>query len=236
MLWFMLVLMAVLAAVNYFSDKYNIYTGKVHHKFKIISFIAGIALAFLTVDLLPDVYDSNINSIFVSLAIMSGIIIFFSIEKFIYQHDRYKVKKRKRELEAAHSLILFIDNLLLGIVFTSIIPSDFLHALILFLPISAFNIIQGIALHGPALQQKKRTLLMKIKEIAMSLAAFYGFLFSFIIQIPETAILLMISFIAGSFFIIIIRETVPSEKRVNPSYLILGALFYILLLILTWTL
>jgi len=236
MIWFMLVLMFVLAAINYFSDKYNIYSGKVHHKFKLLSFIAGIALAFLTVDLLPDIYDSNLNNIYISIAVMAGIISFFSVEKFIYQHDRYKVRKRKKELEVAHSLILFIDNLLLGLVFTSFIPSDIFHAWIMFLPISAFNIIQGIALHGPTIQRKTRTLWSEVKSIFISFAAFYGFLLSMLFKIPEPAILLMISFIAGSFFIIIIKETVPSEKRANTMFLVFGALFYLLLMILTWAL
>jgi len=236
MIWVTVVLMFILAAINYFSDKYNIYSGKVHHKFKLLSFIAGIALAFLTVDLLPEVYDSNLSSIFVSLSLMAGLIAFFSIEKFIYQHDRYKAKKRKKELEEAHSLILFIDNLLLGLVFTSILPSDIFHALIMFLPISAFNVIQGIALHGPAIQKNPKKAMAEVKGIFLSFAAFYGFLLSLFVKIPEPMILLMISFIAGSFFIIIIRETVPSEKRANTLFLILGALFYILLMIFTWAL
>jgi len=234
MIWSMYVLIILLAAINYFSDKYNIYSGKVHHKFKFISLIAGISLAFLILDLLPEIYDSGISNTLISMAMILGFTIFFGIEKFIYQHERFKVKERKKDLERAHYLILFLDNLLLGLVFTQIIPSDIFHALILFLPITAFNIIQGIALHGPAVKYpKKKKFSSFITDIFLSLAAFYGFIISLLIQIPQIITILTISFIAGSFFVIIIKETMPSEKRANTLFIILGILFYSILMALT---
>jgi hypothetical protein len=232
MLLFIPLLMLILAAINYFSDRYNIYSGAAHHKLKFISFIAGISLAFLFLDILPDIYNTQ-NRIEISIALVLGLVIFFSIEKFIYQHERFKNKKMRADLERLHSWILFLDNFLLGLVFSRLFSGDILHTIILFLPIGAFNVIQGIALHGKYQQNNKSK---KFSDIFLAFSALYGFLFSLLIKIPEFTTLLITSFIAGSFFIIILKETMPSEKRANTFFLILGILFYSILLLLTWLL
>ena len=46
----------------------------------------------------------------------------------------------------------------------------------------------------------------------------------------------LIAFITGTLLYIVIRESLPSDKAEKPLYFMTGALFYTLLILLTWNL
>ncbi len=102
----------LLGIVHFFSEKLKPEEGAKHYR--IVSFAAGISIAYLFLDLLPHTYEAAIHlKNWVFLFLLLGFVIFHLAEKYIYQHSDQK--KLELELKEIHS-IFFIYYFLVGIV------------------------------------------------------------------------------------------------------------------------
>ena len=85
------------------------------HREKIISFIAGMSIAYLFLELFPLLFQEGKQvSEVVFLFVMLGFLVFFVFEKYVYQHS--KTRMIAREISWLHAIGFFLYHFIIGMV------------------------------------------------------------------------------------------------------------------------
>jgi len=194
----------LLGLIHFFSENLKPEEGLKHYR--IISFAAGISIAYLFLDLLPQTYEAAVHlkqSVFVFLLL--GFAIFHLAEKFIYQHsdqDRLAI-----ELKEIHSISFFCYYFLVGIVLRDKIQISLLEGSLFMIPIGLHAGLSTASLariHG----EIRESFLLKT---TLSISALLGVIFAILIRIPPVLNNILISFIAGILLYIIVKEFLPES-------------------------
>ena len=110
---FALVLGIILGIIHFYSEKLKLPDGA--NRYRVISFAAGISIAYLFLNLLPHTYEAAAHlKNFVFVFLLLGFVLFHLAEKFIYKHADQK--KLARELKEVHSISFFFYYFIIGIV------------------------------------------------------------------------------------------------------------------------
>src|SRR3990167_8165019 len=93
-----------------------------------ISLAVGALLGDALIHLIPETFKNSSNSVFVSLLIISGILVFFTLEKFLHWHHHGE-DKDEPNIHPVGKLLLFtdgfhnlIDGIIIGVSFLVSIP------------------------------------------------------------------------------------------------------------------
>ena len=222
------IFLAVLVGLaQYFSDSMQKLFMK--HRQRILSITSGIILAYVFLIMLPELYKGvAFLSQLLFIYILIGFIMFYSLEKYIYQHTL--PKKRLRELRESHTLVLLLYHVVLGIIFTDMIAESVFSTVLFFIPIllqSTFGMSSIKELHGSVTNNA-------YTKIFLSSSTLFGVLLASFFPIPSEVYHAALGFVAGALLYIVIREEVPSEKRGSPTTFLFSLACYTVLIILDW--
>jgi zinc transporter ZupT len=219
----------LLGILHFFSEAIRLSENK--RKYRIISFAAGISIAYLFLDLLPHTYKAAIHlKEWVFVFLLLGFSLFHLIEKYIYQHAEQE--KLAKELKEVHSISFFGYYFLVGIVLEDRIRINILEGILFLIP---------IALHAGLSTASLSRIHGEIREklwakIVLSLSSLLGVVFAILISIPSFLDNILISLIAGVLLYIIVKEFLPEKKKGQPVFFIFGImLFFVFMLIMTLT-
>jgi zinc transporter ZupT len=220
-IFFSLLLGLLLGLIHFFSENLKSEEGLKHYR--IISFAAGISIAYLFLDLLPQTYEAAVHlKQFVFVFLLLGFAIFHLAEKLVYQHANQD--KLAKELKEFHSISFFAYYFLIGIVLRDKIQISLLEGSLFMIPIALHAGLSTASLariHG----EIRESVFIKI---ALSLSTILGVIFAILIQIPTVLNNILISFIAGILLYIIVKEFLPEKKKGQPLFFIIGlALFFV---------
>jgi zinc transporter ZupT len=222
---FSLILGFFLRLIHFFSDKIKPSEETKHYR--IISFAAGISIAYLFLDLLPQTYQGAIHlKEWVFVFLLLGFSLFHLIEKFTYQHADQE--KLARELKEFHSISFFIYYFLIGIVLKDKLHENFLEGILFLIPIALHAGLSTASLariHG----EVRESLWAKS---TLSLSTLLGVTFSIIVSVPAVVDNIFLSLIAGVLLYIIGREFLPQKEKGQPQFFILGNLLFLAIMIL----
>jgi zinc and cadmium transporter len=207
----------------------------------LVSFSAGALFGDAFIHLLPEAVAVNGFSIIVSLSLLSGIIFFFILEKFVHwrhchvptsEHHPHPVAFMNMVGDGVHH---FIDGLLIGGSYIAAIPVGVATTIAVFfheIPQKMGDF--GILLHAG--YSKKKALLL---NFVFSSTSIIGALVAlFIGGYSERITSILIPFAAGGFIYIagsdlipeIHKETDPSKSAAQLTAFIAGIIVMILLL------
>lgn len=224
-----LALAFLLGLLHFFSDMIRL--SEDERKYRIISFAAGISIAYLFLDLLPHAYEAAVHlREWVFVFLLLGFALFHLVEKYIYQHaDQNRLAK---ELKEVHSISFFIYYFLVGIVLEDKLQTNILEGLLFLIP---------VALHAGLSTASLSRIHGEIREklwakIALSISSFLGVGFAILVPIPLLVDNILLSLIAGVLLYIIVKEFLPEKKKGQPLFFILGiTLFFAFKLIMALT-
>ena len=211
----------LLGVVHFFSEKLKPEEGPKHYR--IVSFAAGISIAYLFLDLLPHTYEAAIHlKNWVFLFLLLGFTIFHLTEKFIYQHSEQN--KLDRELNEVHSISFFVYYFLVGIVLRDRIQVNALEGVVFMVPITLHAGLSTASLariHG------------EIRETAwiktiLSLSTLLGVIFGAIVYVPHILNNIFVSFIAGVLLYILVKEFLPDKEKGQPLFFIIGMALFVI--------
>ncbi len=220
-IFFALLLGLLLGLIHFFSENLKPEEGPKHYR--IISFAAGISIAYLFLDLLPQTYEAAVHlKQLVFVFLLLGFAIFHLAEKFAYQHSDQD--KLARELKEIHAISFFCYYFFVGIVLRDKIQISILEGSLFMIPIALHAGLSTASLaqiHG----EIRESFLLKT---TLSLSALLGVVFAILIQVPAVLNNILISFIAGILLYIIVKEFLPEKKKGQPLFFIIGlALFFV---------
>ncbi|MGD2246684.1 MAG: hypothetical protein PVI11_09070 [Candidatus Aminicenantes bacterium] len=209
----------MLGALHYFSENLELVSESRRHR--IISFGAGISIAYLFLHLLPHTYDAAARlkeAVFIFLLL--GFALFHLSEKYVYQH--LQEEKRARELKEIHSVVFFIYHFFVGIVVKDIFEEGTIEGFLFVLPIALHTSLSTVSLsriHGHI----RENLFIKI---LLSLSTLLGIAFSLIVPVPDIVNNILVSFLTGVLLYIFVKEFLPEKEKGKPLLFILGIILF----------
>lgn len=218
-----ILLSLILAVIHFWNEK--IFLRKEAIKAKIMSFVAGASIAYVFLYLLPDFYKTINQWIFIF--ILLGFSLVYPLEKYFYQHVDSKV--RLLRFKEIHFLALFLYYFMIGIILTDFLKLSILKGLLFFIPIAFYAVASRVSFTEVHIQIRER----KFFRILLALVALSGVLSASIILEQTFLYHILLAFIIGVFFYIVIMDFFSRKAKENLGYFLLGICLYALLIILT---
>jgi len=212
----------LLALVHFFSE--NMSPAKGPTRFRVISFAAGISIAYLFLDLLPHTYEAAHNlRQWVFLFLLIGFSGFHLAEKYIYQHaDRQVLAK---ELKEVHSVAFFAYHFFVGVALESKVREGIAEGVFFLVPVVLHSFLSGASMssiHGEVRENLPT-------KILLSLSTLMGLVIALLLGVRPIVSNILISVIAGILLYVIVREFLPEKEEGRPLYFILGLTAFIAL-------
>lgn len=196
-----------------------------HKKHKhITSFAAGVSVAFLFLDMMPD-FSSKVFSPWAFVWILLGFSAYHLVEKYLYQHHAKRASFRQ-----FHSGFTLLYHFALGVVLSQFARQSDFAALLFFIPLSLHLGVSSAVQHHihPSLAQSMK------KNVGLKLlyasAPLLGVIVCSIINLSLQAIIIFQGLAIGSLFFIVIRESLPRDSKGEPLWFVIGTFAYALLL------
>jgi len=218
-----LALAAILAIVNFFSEKYSEHVEKYHAH--TLSFSAGLFLGIIFLTLLPEAFKGTaFLGQNVYLLMVSGFLLFHLGEKYIYQHIQNKDELLK-DLASIHVMGFFFNHFVLGItLFLVFAYKSVFSAFLIFIPLLLHTFSSSLSLnHIDKHFDRKRIL-----SFLLPLSPVLGVLFAGLLNLNLALYYGLLSFVIGSMLYIVIRDMVPKEQEGQPLLFVTGMLISIL--------
>jgi zinc transporter ZupT len=209
----------LIGIVHFFSENIRPPEGRVRNR--VVSFAAGISIAYLFLKLLPETYRAaSLLEEWVFAFLLAGFAIFHLVEKFTYKHAERD--KLMRELKEIHSVSFFIYYFTVGIVLEGFMSLGPLDGILFAVPVGLHAALSSASLseiHG----DMRESLLAKI---VLSFSTILGVAFAAFVRVPGLALNILVSLIAGVMLYIIVKEFLPEGERGQPVFFVIGLVLF----------
>ena len=181
-----------------------------------ISLAVGALLGDALIHLIPETFKNSSNSVFVSLLIISGILVFFTLEKFLHWHHHGE-DKDEPNIHPVGKLLLFtdgfhnlIDGIIIGVSFLVSIPVGIATTLAVVLHEIPQEIGDfAVLIHSG--YDKKRALWLNFLSALMAIVGvFFALIFG---SIAEAFTLWILPIAAGGFIYIAVADLIPELQK-----------------------
>ena len=220
-----LILAGILSLADYVTE--HIYSKKVRGNQKLISFSAGVAIAYIILNLFPEISSyALIDGKAIFLYALLGFASLNLLEQYIYKGIR-KARNSPKYHKILHVAYFFIYNFLIGMILVSFESKGLAQTLLFFVPFLLYIIVEIL----PQEFEFKN----KVAKIFYSAAPLFGAFFgTSYIELVASVFGELMAFITGTLLYIIIRESLPSDEAEKPLYFIMGILLYTLIIFMSW--
>lgn len=217
----------ILAAVHFFNEKIQIHQDYV--RIRVISFVAGISVTYVFLNLLPEVYKGfELVDRLIFISLLGGFTAAHLTEKYVYQHSAPQTLRE--DLGGLHSLAFFLYHFFIGVILVDLSKSSSLDSVLFFLPVLFYSAVGLLSLEKihPKIWERPAV------KFILSLSTLAGVLFADAFLGIQPIFSLLFSFIVGVFLYVALIDFVPKETRGRPAYFALGVLIYTLILTATF--
>ena len=206
--------------------------------FLFVSLAVGALLGDAFIHIIPEAYKSELPVTTISILIISGILVFFIIERFLHWHHHGEDKENIHiHIHPVGKLIIFsdgihnlIDGLIIGASYIISIPIGIATTLAVILH-EIPQEIGDFAVLIHAGYTKKRALWLNFLS---ALLALVGVIFSFILgNMAESFVIWILPFAAGGFIYIAIADLMPELHKTKNLKFSLYQIFAVLLGVLS---
>lgn len=200
--------------------------------FVLVSLAVGALLGDAFIHLIPEAFEMSSSPLSVSLLIVSGIIMFFALEKFMHWHhhgddtESYHVHPVGRLVLFSDGVHNFIDGIIIGISFLTSVPLGIATTIAVIL----HEIPQEIGDFAVLLHSgytRRRALWLNFLS---ALAAMIGTIFVFVVgEASKQFTDAILPLAAGGFIYIAVADLMPElnkTKKVHQSLLQLASLIF----------
>jgi len=220
-----LILAGILSIADYITE--YIFPEKIKKNQKLISFSAGVAIAYIILKLFPEISSSAViegKTIF--LYALLGFVSLNLVEQYIYKGVENK-KNSFTYHKSMHVAYFFIYNFFIGMILVNFASKGLMQAFLFFVPFLLYIIIKTL----PQEFNFKHGTSKFLYSSASLFGAYIGIAY---LEFTMSIFGELISFITGTLLYSVIRESLPSEKTERPLYFMLGVVFYALIIIAGW--
>ena len=221
---FAIILGVILGIAHYLSEM--ICTAFSKHRDIFLSFVAGISVSYVFVELLPSLFhpDASLRTL-IFLFMLLGFFLFHIFEKFIYQHS--KTSLLVKELTKLHSFGFFVYHFVIGIILVHFLSMGFKSAILFFIPAFFYSLIGEVSLHEIHSSLKKRW----YWKFFLALSTLLGVVLATFVFLPLAVNLVLLGFVGGALVYVVIRDSIPKEREGNLLTFTAGVVLYTFLIL-----
>jgi zinc and cadmium transporter len=188
--------------------------------FIFVSLATGALLGDAFIHIIPEAFENGLNPTFISILIISGILFFFIIEKFLHWHHHGEDKENTHIHPVGKLVILsdgvhnFIDGLIIGASYLVSIPIGIATTIAVILHEIPQEIGDfGVLIHAG--YTKKRALWLNFLSAILALA---GVFISFLLgNLTEFFVVWILPFAAGGFIYIATSDLMPELQKTKKA-------------------
>jgi zinc transporter ZupT len=218
-MWVSLLFGLVIGVMHYLSDWLRVKLER--QRVQLLSFGAGISVAYLFLYLLPELHSgTEFLGKFSFVSMMAGFIAFHLIEKYIYQHATRE--QLLKDIKEVHSAAFFMYHFIIGAVLVTLTRENTLQGALLFFPVlfhSAVSKVSMAEIH-PHIREKGAL------KFVLASSTLLGVIVAYMLEVSQPVYYSLFGFVWGAMLYVIIRDTLPKEKRGNPMFFLIGVLVY----------
>ncbi|MBI3035778.1 hypothetical protein HYY71_05645 [Candidatus Woesearchaeota archaeon] len=220
-----LILAGILSFADYVTE--NVFSKKLRKNQKLISFSAGAAIAYIILNLFPEIASyALIDGKKIFLYALLGFVSLNLIEQYIYK-EVGKLKSASSYHKSIHVAYFFVYNFFIGMALVSFALKGLTQVLLFFIPFLLYIIVEMLPQEFEFKSGNFR--------IFYSLAPLFGAIAGInSIDFLDSVFGELIAFITGTLLYIVIRESLPSDEAERPVYFLIGILSYTLIILMGW--
>jgi len=205
--------------VHFFSENIRPAEGLTRHK--VVSFAAGISIAYLFLRLLPETYKAAVHlKEWVFFFLLAGFAVFHVVEKNTYKHaNRARLMK---ELKEIHSIAFFIYYFVVGVVVEDLLKISILEGILFTVPVgfhAALSTASLSEIHGDMRESAW-------VKIVLSISTLSGIVFALLMPVPSLVNNVLVSIIAGAILYIVVKEFLPEREKGQPLFFAIGLIAF----------
>ncbi len=220
----------ILTVVHFFGEEID--EQAYPHQHLIASFAAGLTVAYIFLQLFPELYagvDAAGNIVF--LLSLGGFSLMHLTEKYIYHHD-LTAEKFREDFREFHSAFLFIYHLALGIIIWFLLQDSLVRGILFFIPVLFHTSVSSLSL-SELDEDIKNSLGVKI---AVSSSVLLGVLIAHLLTITPFQFYTVIASVTGMFLYVVVSDSLKPGDETEPFGFLLGAVSYSIIILLVWSL
>ena len=182
----------------------------------LVSFAVGALFGDALIHLLPEAFENISSSFTVSLLVLSGIVIFFVLEKFVYWRHCHIVESGKHYHPVVAMNLVgdfihnFLDGIIIGASYVVSLPLGLATTIAVVLHEIPQEIGDFVVLIYGGVKKYKALFLNFVSAAVAVLGGLVGF---FLFQKMGEGILFLLPFTAGSFIYIAASDLIPQIKE-----------------------
>ena len=218
-----LVLAGILSIADFVTE--HVFSKKLRKNQKLISFSAGVAVAYIILRLFPEIAShALIEGRKIFLFVLLGFVGLNLIEQYVYKNVR---RLEKAYHKSIHITYFFVYNFIIGAILVTFVARGLTQTLLFFVPFLLYIIAEILP---QEFEFKSMT-----SKILFSMAPIFGAIIGiYLIDFINSIFGIMIAFITGTLLYIVIRESLPSDEAEKPLFFIIGVLFYTVIIFMSW--
>jgi len=218
-----LVLAGILSIADFVTE--HVFSKKLRKNQKLISFSAGVAVAYIILRLFPEIAShALIEGRKIFLFVLLGFVGLNLIEQYVYKNVR---RLEKAYHKSIHITYFFVYNFIIGAILVTFVARGLTQTLLFFVPFLLYIIAEILP---QEFEFKSMT-----SKILFSMAPVFGAVIGiYLIDFINSIFGVMIAFITGTLLYIVIRESLPSDEAEKPLFFIIGVLFYTVIIFMSW--
>ena len=218
-----LVLAGILSIADFVTE--HVFSKKLRKNQKLISFSAGVAVAYIILRLFPEIAShALIEGRKIFLFVLLGFVGLNLIEQYVYKNVR---RLEKAYHKSIHITYFFVYNFIIGAILVTFAARGLTQTLLFFVPFLLYIIAEILP---QEFEFKSMT-----SKILFSMAPVFGAVIGiYLIDFINSIFGVMIAFITGTLLYIVIRESLPSDEAEKPLFFIIGVLFYTVIIFMSW--
>jgi hypothetical protein len=226
-----IILSGFIAIAHYFSDRLCVLCRKFWTS--ITSLSAGIAIVYVFMNLYPEFYRAaRFVSPFIFTSVFLGFSLFYLVDKEIYQ--KIKHEEVPRDIELAHGYGLTVYYFVVGIALVRLLNISTREGVLFFIPVFIYAGLSTMAAHGIHGMHSPPYKVLTPLHFLQAFGVIAGTVVASFLNIPESFLLYLTGLVVGILTYVIIRDMLPGGKKGKPLFFILGALIYLVLIIILW--
>lgn len=200
--------------------------------FLLVSLAVGALLGDAFIHLIPEAFEEMGNGIYISIAIIAGILAFFILEKVLHWHHHAFEANGEETIHPTGRMVLvsdsvhnFIDGLIIGASYLASVPVGIATTLAVIL----HEIPQEIGDFGVLIHSGYKTRRALWLNFISALTAVAGVLIAlFITGTSESLTLWLLPFAAGGFIYIAMSDLIPELHKTKHVYFSVLQIFAVL--------
>ncbi|MFD2248188.1 hypothetical protein [Pontibacter ruber] len=231
-----------MAIIHFFANKLRFLGGVPRSIW--LSAAGGVSVAYVFLHLFPELGEgqehvervlSRVGSFLshhVYLMALIGLVIFYGLERMVVE-NRYKYQKKKEE-EPRHGHGIFwlhigsfaLYNALIGYILYQREEGSVQNMLLFSVAMALHFIVNDFGL-----QEHHQESYRRVGRWVLVAALVAGWATGFVVELPETLVVLVMAFVGGGVILNVLKEELPEERESRYWAFLLGAGLYSVLLL-----